>query len=265
MFLPALLLSAVVGVQPADQTKLLKTFRAEFVEITPGKGKFPKSMQMGRETGGQANERPLHKVAIKHEFSVAKFEVPQNLYGAVTGSNPSRWKGSRNAVDSITYDEAVAFCKLATKKMWAAKLISAGQEIRLPTEAEWEYVARAGTTTIYSFGDEAKKLTTYAWFTGNAKNNDPVVGEKKPNPWGLYDIHGYEWEWCSDAWHETYKGAPTDGSSWPSGDKDPPRRVIRGGSWKDRANDLTSSRRLGKSPDFRDQGVGFRCVLAKAR
>ena len=273
MLLPALLLSAVVGARPADvpaeTMKLLKTFREEFVEITPGKGKFPKTLKMGRAEGGQKSERPVHRVTFGHDFAVAKYEMPQDLYAAVIGKNPSRWKGRRNAVDSITHDEAVAFCRRATALMRAAKVIDPRQEIRLPTEAEWEYAARAGTTTIYSFGDQTEDLTAYAWYTGNAASNDPAVGVKKPNPWGLYDIHGYEWEWCSDRWHETYEGAPTDGSSWTADikkdEKKQRRHVIRGGSWKDKDADLTSSSRRGKRSDFRDPGVGFRCVLSETR
>ena len=100
--------------------------------------------------------------------------------------------------------------------------------IRLPTEAEWEYACRAGTTTAYSFGDDVKQLGDYAWFKGNAKGNDPPVGKKKPNPWGLYDMHGYIWEWCADAWHPSYEGAPSNGSAWDAADAK--ERVIRGGA-----------------------------------
>ena len=90
-------------------------------------------------------------------------------------------------------------------------LIGGDQEIRLPTEAEWEYTARAGSTTTYSFGDDVKQLGDYAWSTENAAGNDPPVGAKKPNAWGLYDVHGYLWEWCQDHAHADYRGAPQDG------------------------------------------------------
>ena len=117
------------------------------------------------------------------------------------GTNPSLWTGARNSVEMLSFDEAVRFCQKATELMRAANLINENQVIRLPSEAEWEYVARAGTTTAYSFGDEVAKLDEYGWHTGNASGNDPPVGAKKPNEWGLYDVHGYLWEWCSDQWH----------------------------------------------------------------
>ena len=109
-----------------------------------------------------------------------------------------------------------------------------------PSEAEWEYATRAGTASVYSFGDDPTALGDYGWSTHNAAGNDPPVGAKKPNAWDLYDVHGYLWEWCADPWHDDYAAAPTDGSAWTTaGDAD--RRVLRSGSWKDPAAKLTSS------------------------
>jgi formylglycine-generating enzyme required for sulfatase activity len=178
------------------------------------------------------------------------------------GNNPSRWKGPRNSVENITYDDAVRFCQRATELMRRQKLIAADEVVRLPSEAEWEYVARAGTKTVYSFGDREDELDPYAWYTDNAAGNDPPVGAKKPNPWGLYDIHGYLWEWCADPWHDNYAAAPADGSVWSEGG-DARRRVLRGGSWKDQASRLTSSFRREAPRDLRDDAVGLRCVLAR--
>jgi formylglycine-generating enzyme required for sulfatase activity len=238
----------------------LKVFREEFVALTPGKGGFPAEFTMGSESG-PASERPARKVVLKHDFMIARHEVPQNLWESVMGANPSRWKGKRNAVEMLSFDEAREFCSKATEKLRAAKLIEAGQVVRLPSEAEWEYAARAGTATKYSFGDDPRDLGDHAWFTGNAKGNDPPVGAKKPNAWKLHDVHGYLWEWCADAWHDSYEGAPADGSAWTEGG-DPKRRVLRGGSWKDKAGLLTSSFRKGAQTDLRDDAVGLRCVLA---
>ena len=258
---PLLLAMALVSADPADkQLALLKTFREEFVAITPGEGKFPKSFSMGR-AGGEDAEAPQHKVEFDYHFHIAKYEVPQNLWEAVMGSNPSKWKGPRNSVEMLSFDEARTFCKKATELMRAHELIEPTQAIRLPSEAEWEYVARAGTKTLYSFGDDKAKLDEYGWSTHNAKGNDPPVGAKKPNDWGLYDIHGYLWEWCLDPWHESYEGAPADGSTWAKGGDDK-RRVLRGGSWKDKAERLTSSFRIGAPAETRDDAVGLRCVLA---
>jgi formylglycine-generating enzyme required for sulfatase activity len=241
---------------PQEVPKTLKVFREEFVPITPGKDGFPASFEMGGKGAG-----PVHTVTFKHAFLVAKHEIPQNLWEDVMGKNPSRWKGPRNSVEMLSFEEAVDFCRKATEKLRAAKLIGEDQVVRLPSEAEWEYVARAGTTTAYSFGDDVKDLDAHAWHTGNAAGNDPPVGAKKPNPWKLYDVHGYLWEWCADAWHDTYEGAPADGSAWTEGG-DPRRRVLRSGSWKDKAEQLTSFHRRAAEAGLKDDAVGLRCVLA---
>lgn len=254
-----LILPLMLAADPTpEQLKLLKTFREEFVAITPGEGKFPKSFQMGRPEGGSDVERPVTKVTFKHHFAIAKYEMPQNLWEAVMGENPSKWKGPRNSVEMITYGEAQAFCDKATGLMQAAKLIDAKQKVRLPSEAEWEYCCRAGTTTVYSFGDDAKDLGDYAWFTGNAAGNDPPVGAKKPNDWGLYDMHGYLWEWCEDEWIDKIHAEVKDGRAVHFKKTSHP---LRSGSWKDKADQLTSTARREADADLRDDAVGLRCVL----
>jgi gluconolactonase len=220
-----LILALLAADATSEQYKLLKTFRDEFVEIKPS----------------SSDLRP---------YAIAKYEVPQNLWQAVMDNNPSRWKGARNSVEMLDRSEAIAFCRKATELMRAAKLIDANQFVRLPTEAEWEYATRAGTTTRYSFGDDASKLGEYGWFTGNAAGNDPAVGAKKANPWGLYDVHGYLWEWTSD-----------DVAAASGGQQ---RGVIRGGSWKDSAEALSSDSRRVVNVSVRDDAVGLRCVLAVA-
>jgi formylglycine-generating enzyme required for sulfatase activity len=137
---------------------LLELFHSEFIAVTPGEGKFPASFLMGRAEGGKANERPVHKVTFGYRFHVARYEVPQDLWEAVMGSNPSRWKGKRNSVEMLSFAEAQEFCRKATILMRQAKLIKQNELIRLPTEAEWEYSARAGTTTLYSFGGDVSAL-----------------------------------------------------------------------------------------------------------
>jgi formylglycine-generating enzyme required for sulfatase activity len=241
---------------------VLTTFRREFVTITPGQGMFGAAFQMGR-ADGDPSERPAHRVAIQHAFAIARYEVPQNLWQAVTGGNPSRWKGPLNAVEMLSYDEAVEFCGKVTARLRDAHLIGPGQTVRLPSEAEWEYAARAGTSTRYSFGDDVQDLDAHAWHAGNAAGNDPPVGAKRPNAWNLYDVHGYLWEWCSDVWHETYDGAPADGTARTAAG-DPARRVLRGGSWKDPADKLTSSYRRAAPRELKDDAVGLRCVLVDA-
>lgn len=253
------------------QMQLLKTFAQEFIDITPGKGKFPKSFQMGSKTGAKT-ELPVHRVTFDYSFSIAKYEMPQNLYEAVMGSNPSRWKGPRNSVEMMTWAETNTFCEKATVLMREAKLLSKDEVIRLPTEAEWEYCCRAGTTTEYSFGDEARKkgdaekkasiLDVYAWHTGNAAGNDPPIGAKKPNAWGLYDVHGYLSEFVADAWQDSYAEVPVDGTARQTKVKDA-MRVVRSGSWKNRYEELRSATRFVTKAEAKDDAIGFRCVKAR--
>lgn len=255
------------------QRKLLQTFHDEFVSITPGEGKFPKSFRMGSDSGPDT-EQPAHEVTFRHSFAIAKYEVPQNLYEAVMGINPSKWKGPRNSVEMMTFAQAQEFCQKTTTLLREAKLITAEEEIRLPTEAEWEYCCRAGTKTAYSFGDEATQdgdqenkasiLSAYGWHTGNAAGNDPPVGALKPNPWGLYDMHGYLSEFVADSWHDDYKMAPGDGTAWVSKDT-AAAHVLRSGSWKDKYPNLRSAaRRQLAAKDVGDE-IGLRCVKAKVR
>jgi formylglycine-generating enzyme required for sulfatase activity len=266
-------MAAMIGAAdfpPQDTAALLRTFRQEFVDITPGRGKFPRSFVMGTP-GSDGPDGPAHEVTFDYDFAIAAYEVPQNLWLAVMGSNPSRWHGKilpsgewtgrRNSVEMLSYDEALEFCRRVTALLREAKLIEPHQVVRLPSEAEWEYAARAGTRTRYSFGDDPEALGDYGWYHGNAAGNDPPVGAKKPNPWGLYDIHGYLWEWCADAWHDDYRGAPADGSAWRDGG-DAQRRVLRGGSWKDPAERLACAYRLAADRKTRGDHIGLRCVLA---
>lgn len=247
-----LLMAFALAADPTpEQLALLKIFREEFVAISPGKGDFPTSFTMGRAEGGSAAERPTRQVKLMSPFHMARYEVPQNLWEAVMGSNPSKWKGKRNSVEMLTFAEAEDFCKKTTELLRAAKLIEPGQVVRLPSEAEWEYCCRAGTKSVYSFGDEEQDLGPFGWFTGNAAGNDPPVGAKKPNPWDLYDIHGYLWEWTADE-----AKAPAEPDAGEN------MAIVRGGSWKDKADALTSASRRVVAADLRDDAVGLRCVLS---
>lgn len=217
-----LLVAVSLAAEPSkEDLALLQTFRDEFVLITPGAGKFPASSE------------------VNEPFAIARFEVPQNLWQAVHGKNPSEWQGERNSVERMTFPEAQEFCKKVTERLRAARLIGDEQTVRLPSSAEWEYAAAAGTKTTYSFGGDPQQLGEYAWFTGNAAGNDPVVGAKKSNPWGLYDVHGYLWEFCTS-------------------DAGP---VMRGGSWRDQAPALATASVKAVSDDTRGPDIGLRCVL----
>ena len=244
----------------AKKDRVFKLFVEEFVLLTPGEGKFPGSFMMGG-TDGPDSEKPATKVTLKKPFSMARYEVTQELYEAVMGKNPSRWPGPRNSVEKANWDDAIEFCRKATSGLQERKLIGADEIIRLPSEAEWEYACRAGTKTRYSFGDDPKQLGDYGWFNGNAQGNDPPVGKKRPNAWNLYDMHGYVWEWCADAWHPTLAEIPVDGAAQPA--RDAKERVLRGGAWSDDADKARSAYRHHKPADALSDAVGFRCVRAK--
>jgi formylglycine-generating enzyme required for sulfatase activity len=260
--IPILLAFTAEGPDPGPRREaILKRFVEELVPLTPGTGKFPASFMLGSAGDAPATEKPAVKITFAAPFALARYEVTQELYQVVMGRNPSRWKGPRNSVEMVNWDEANDFCRKLTADLRQWKVLAEDEVIRLPSEAEWEYACRAGSTTPYSFGDKADDLKDYAWFKGNSKGEDPPVGKKKPNAWGLYDMHGYVWEWCADAWHPSHEGADADGR--PRRGEDVRERVIRGGSWADGADAARSAFRAGKPADTRSDAIGFRCVKAK--
>jgi formylglycine-generating enzyme required for sulfatase activity len=250
---------SVASAQTADQ--LLQKFAGEFIEIRPGQSPYAGGhVSLGAAGKGQL---PVVQVEIGGEFRMGRYEVTQELYEAVMGRNPSRWKGPRNSVELMTLSEAEEFCQRATDGLRRLKLLEEGQRVRLPTEVEWEYCCRAGTATRYSFGDvataagdegnKATLLDPYAWHTGNAAGNDPPVGALKPNPWGLYDMHGYLSEFVTA--DERLSGVAKPDAGLPV--------ILRGGSWKDHHSLLTSSARRQMPADTKDDAVGFRCVISR--
>ncbi len=150
-------------------------------------------------------EKPQHEVTVQ-PFALGKYPITQAQYRQVMGVNPSHFNGDNLPVECVSWDDAVKFCQKLSEQT--------GKEYRLPSEAEWEYAARAGTTTPYHFGETiTDKLANY----GNKVGKTTSVGEFPPNAFGLYDMHGNVWEWCQDNWHDNYEGAPTNGSAWLSG------------------------------------------------
>ena len=220
----------------------------EFVLIPAGK------FMMGSpsdEMDRYDSEGPAHEVTIKNPFYLGKYPVTQKQWEKVMGSNPSRFKGDNLPVEQVSWDDVQIFIKKLAE-------MEGTDKYRLPSEAEWEYGCRAGTTTRYFFGGEDSKLGDYAWYYGNSGYKIHPIGQKKPNSWGLYDIHGNVWEWVQDKWHDNYEGAPSDGSAWEDGDSS--RRVMRGGGQNCIARDCGSAGRARNDPSNRDAGVGFRLL-----
>jgi len=174
-------------------------------------------------------------------------EVTQEQYQAVVGGNPSNFKGPQNPVEAVSWDDAVAFCQAMSRKT--------GQTVRLPTEAQWEYACRAGSTTRFCFGDADSGLGAYAWYTENSGNQTHPVGQKKPNDFGLYDMHGNVWEWCADWYADSYANA---NSVDPQGPGSGSARVLRGGCWYINRRFCRSAFRLRIAPVLRDDYIGFR-------
>ncbi len=173
------------------------------------------------EVGRQDNEGPVHQVTISEPFYMSRCEVTQKQWREVMGSDPSYNKGDDLPVEKVSWNDVQEFITKLNEREGSVKY-------RLPSEAEWEYAARAGTTTRYSFGDDESDLADYAWYHENSEGSTHPVGQKKPNPWGLYDMHGNVYEWVQDEWHDSYDRAPTNGSAWESGDGP---HVGRGGGW----------------------------------
>jgi formylglycine-generating enzyme required for sulfatase activity len=196
-----------------------------------------------------SDEWPAHEVTLTRPFYIGKFEVTQAQYQQVMGTNPSQFKGADLPVDTVSWGDATEFGKKVSENN--------GQAVRLPTEAEWEYACRAGTCTSYSSGDEDTDLGRAAWYTANSMNTTHPVGQKDPNAWDVFDMHGNVWEWCRD-WHEYYKPKATVD---PQGPPEGEARVVRGGSWNHSSKYCRSAYHRRAYPFDRGSIIGFRVVV----
>jgi formylglycine-generating enzyme required for sulfatase activity len=212
-------------------------------------GSYPMGSRPGPFSRPPADEQPRHAVTLE-SFALGKYEVTQEQWVAVMGGNPSfNNSGPTLPVEMVSWDDVQVFIRKLNAKT--------GKRYRLPTESEWEYAARAGSTSAYSFGDDVARLGQYAWFRGNSGNRTHPVGEKAANEFGLHDMHGNVWEWVEDCYKPNYVGAPTDGSAAPR--EDACDRVFRGGSWVSNLPDfLRSAYRYRFLQFIRLSYLGFR-------
>jgi formylglycine-generating enzyme required for sulfatase activity len=234
-------------------TSLINSIWMEFRLIQPG------TFMMGSPTSkaGRGDDGKEHQVTLTRPYYLGIYPVTQEQYERVMGANPSKFKGARHPVDTVSWEDAQEF--IGNLNALSAEQ-SGGRKYRLPTEAEWEYACRAGTKTAYSFGDDPKVLGKYGWFADNSGSKTHPVGEKEPNPWGGYDMHGNVWEWCHDWYGDYSAGAVID----PTGPSEGSLRVFRGGSWNYEAAICRSAYRNRINPSYRYNGFGFRLALSPA-
>jgi formylglycine-generating enzyme required for sulfatase activity len=224
----------------------------------------PGTFRMGsptNEVDRLEREGPQTAVTISRGFWMGKYEVTQGEYLAVIGSNPSVFTGDTNRpVETVSWFGAKNYCGKLTQRERAAKRIATNSVYRLPTEAEWEYGCRGCTSTRFSYGDDPgyTNLTNYAWYYDNSGGTTHPVGQKLPNPWGLYDKHGNVWEWCQDWFGDYPGGIAVD----PKGTATGSLRVRRGGSWYYNARFCRSAYHGGDPPGTGFDDLGFRVVLA---
>lgn len=216
------------------------------VAIEPGR------FEMGDAESGVTSESPVRQVKVA-PFYMGKYEVTQAEWVAVMGGNPSQYKDPRKPVDQVTWTEIQEFIQRLNQKEQTDKY-------RLPTEAEWEYAARAGSDGPYGFEGGDERLSEYAWFGHGGNVGTRPVGKRKPNAWGLFDMYGNVWEWVEDCWHDDYQGAPADSTAWLK-DGDCGVRVLRGGGWNSESFYVRSQVRGSYPFDLNDVSNGFR--LAK--
>jgi len=251
--------------ETASMPEVIKTkMGIEMVKI-PG-GWF----EMGSKRG-EADESPAHKVWVD-SFLMDKYELIQEQYVKLVGSNPSSFKGIGRPVDTISWADAVLYCNLRSRaeglescydeesETWQCDFQASGY--RLPTEAEWEYACRAGAETEHYFGRDPSALKKFGWYIDNSFKKTHSVGKKRPNRWGLHDMYGNVAEWCNDVYDTNYyKRSP---SKNPRGPEEGDIKVLRGGGWQDSADCLRSSWRAYENFSFVDacimDSLGFRCV-----
>ena len=220
----------------------------EFVPIPAG------TFWMGSDdddSDALVDEKPRHEVEILRSFFLGKYPVTQAQWESVMGSNPSKFKGADLPVEMVSWDDVQEFIRKLNAQ-------EGHDRYRLPTEAEWEYACRAGSETAYYFGDDKDQLEDYAWYWDSSGEETRPVGQKKPNAWGLYDMHGNVFEWVRDWYGDYIEDFVRD----PEGPRAGEYRVLRGGSWFVYTRFCRSASRSFSKPDTREVNYGFRLALS---
>jgi formylglycine-generating enzyme required for sulfatase activity len=228
--------------------KITNSLGMEFVYVKPG------SFMMGSPANesGRYDDEMQHRVTLSKGFYMQTTEVTQGQWRAIMGSSPSKFSncGEDCPVEQVSWDDVQTFISKLNRK-------KGGNRYRLPTEAEWEYAARAGSTARFCYGDDEGRLSEYAWYSGNSGGKTHPVAQKQPNAWGLYDMHGNVYEWCQD-WYD--KNYPSGNVTDPTGPSSGSLRVLCGGSWSSLAEFCRSAIRYGKFSVTRNLYLGFRLV-----
>jgi formylglycine-generating enzyme required for sulfatase activity len=263
---PALVTAAVLCGCPSLPVDTSNSLGMEFVLIPAGM--FMMGCAEG-DTECQPDERPPHPVQISEAFYLGRFEVTQGQWVKVMGENPSQTQGNGHPVENVSWDDAQEFIR-------RLNALEGTDKYRLPTEAEWEYAARAGTATKFPFSEA--EAPDYAWYWDNAAYGTHPVGAKQPNPWGLHDMAGNVWEWVQDWYGEGFYAASladapgllklknkdpfaTQKARDPAGPAGGASRVLRGGSWGNGSRYLRPGHRNAYAPDTRRPNIGFRLAV----
>ena len=248
--------AAQLGLPVEKAVDLGDGVKLELVLIPAGRFRMGSPAKEKDREGNEAQ----HWVMITRLFYMGKHEVTQEQWEKVMGTDPSNFKGAKNPVECVSWGDSQAFLK---------KLNGLGKgpgQFRLPTEAEWEWACRAGTRTRFCSGETDEALADVAWFNANSGNTTHPVGTRKPNAWGLHDLHGNVWEWCAD-WYDSSYGLQSTAYSLhtdPAGPATGSSRVLRGGSWGNDPRGCRSTYRGGVGPDVRYDVVGLRVVAVPA-